>query len=185
MNKIFALLLFISLTSTSWGQRRLYIAGYTRIEVGYPHAGSYQKERATFALEQSFISPINNHFAVGIGTGFALYPAAYTIPAFLVGSYRFRIFEKNISWDHRIGVNAKVGQNSFFGYRYNTTLHYPIRLNRKFSGYAGIGGNYLWDRWGGKSLSGSVNIGIVYSVFDGQKNQSKKGPPPPPDNGIW
>ncbi len=185
MNKLLALFLFLFLAHASLSQRNLFISGFTRIEVGYPHLGSYQKERASFALEQSFSHTISQHFSVGFGTGFALYPGAFTIPAFLRGTYRIPIKTKYISWNHRIGVNLKAGQNSFFGYRYNTTFHYNIPINRKMAGFAGIGANFLWDRWGGKSLSGVLHAGIVYSVFDGKRLQSKKGPPSPRQNDPW
>ncbi|GAB5418301.1 MAG: hypothetical protein Crog4KO_15950 [Crocinitomicaceae bacterium] len=185
MNKLFAIFIFLFLANVSWSQRNFYITGYTRVEVGYPHAESYQKECASFALEQAFSYPINRHFSVGLGTGFALYPAAYTIPAFFKGTFRIPIKNKSISWDHRIGMNLKVGQNSFFGYRYNTTLHYSIRLNRKMLAFAGVGANFLWDEWSDKSLSGALHTGIIYTVFNGQRLQTKKGPAPPRENNTW
>lgn len=173
MNKITLFFILLLLTFSSWTQdrgRNLY--GYTRLEAGYPHVGSYSKERPSFALEQEFTYPIRRSFSLGFGTGIALYPAAYTIPIHLIGSYRFDFLGVRLSWNHRIGLNTRIGENAFFGYRYNTDFRYHRILTRKVGGFVGLGANYLWDGWGGKSLSGAINIGISYAINLSGKSQN-------------
>jgi hypothetical protein len=182
MNKILSLFILLLLTFSSWAQgwvpdRGAHIYGYTRFETGYPHVGSYSKERPTFALEQEFVYPIRRSFSVGIGAGIALYPAAYTIPIHIIGSYRFDFLGIRLSWNHRIGMNTKIGENAFFGYRYNSDIRYHRALTRKIGGFVGIGANYLWDRWGGKSLSGALNIGISYGLIRRVKRHNKAPAP--------
>lgn len=135
----------------------------SRLEIGYPHAGSYSKERASFAFEQEIGYYVGGGFFVGAGTGFALYPAAYTIPAHLILGYNFSLFGQRFYWMHRIGVNTKFDSNSFFNYRYNSNLRYKFETNKKVRPFVGLGGNYIWDTWGGKSLSGTLDAGVSFS----------------------
>ncbi|XOV69021.1 MAG: hypothetical protein ACFHU9_07500 [Fluviicola sp.] len=183
MNNVKLILLAVLLSGNAWSQNWFVPSGMTRIEVGYPHAGSYIKERPSFALEQSFLTILNPRFFAGVGTGFALYPGAYTVPVFIHGGCRFRIRNKFILWEHRIGANIRTGQNAFFGYRYNTTLSYSIPLSRKVILYAGLGANYLWDRWGGKSLSGAASASVLYTFKKTPKPESQ--PPEDRSNPPW
>jgi len=177
MNKSISLFIVLLLSITCWSQKGIYIAGHTRIEMGYPHAGFYSKERPSFAVEQTFSTPVANKLSIGIGTGFAIYPDAYTLPVFLMGYYRINIRRRYISWGHRIGANLSIGEKSFFGYRYNTTVHYHIPLSRKITAHAGIGANYLWNPLESRSLSGVTSVGIIYKFINTKRSNEKKGRP--------
>lgn len=166
MNKQITILLFcLFLSAVGFGQSDTpNFHGITRFELGYPHVGSYSKERPTFSLEQGFTYNINQRFAAGIETGIALYPGAFTIPLHLLGTYSFNVGAQHFNWNHRIGMNLRAGENSFFSYRYNTDLRWIIPSGTSVNFFAGIGGNFLWDRWGGRALNGTLNLGLVYRL---------------------
>lgn len=166
MNKTIVSILFcLSLPTIIFGQEDTPIFhGITRIELGYPHAGSYSKERPAFSLEQGFTYNINRRFAAGLETGIALYPGSFTIPLHALGTYSFHLSKKHFNWNHRIGLNLRAGDNSFFSYRYNTDLRWIIPAGPSMNCFVGIGGNFLWDRWGGRALNGTLNIGAVYRL---------------------
>lgn len=165
MNRIFIIWTFLMATASYGQEKEGFLRGETRFEMGYPHAGSYSKERPILGVIQGFSYHFNSKFSSGIETGFVLYPGAFTIPVHAIGSYHFKWWDQYFSWNHRVGVNTKLGQNSFFNYRYQTDLRYSMYVSAlPIQTFVSLGGAFMWDRWGGKALNGVFNIGMAYKL---------------------
>ena len=156
---------FCSINGHAQDKTKLAWYGNTSIGLSIYHFGGYTKQRPIYSLEQTFeIAPFEK-IRFGLGTGFNLYPAALTIPVYATVKYLITSKEKWFcSVSQSYGRNIKMGKIGFSSNRYTGNIGNSLKVSEKLWIQSELGYLLNWDKYGGGSLSLSLNFGISYKI---------------------
>lgn len=163
MNK-WILILLCSIGLAGYTQEQTKLTGKTTLNSGFYHLGSYGKERPSIGIEQLFNYHLNQKWVIGMGLGFTVYPAAFTLPISAHVQKYFKLKEKISFVQVGVGQNLRVGENTFSSFRQTTSFGMLLSM-KKFNFVPELGYSLLLDKWGGVNLSFTAAFGLQYKIF--------------------
>lgn len=138
-------------------------SGETYLLSSFYRLGSYNHERPTLFLEQSFDYRLNKQFSAGLGIGINLYPALLGAPISVNAKYHFTIKSVPFSFNQSLGRNIRWSDSFFASNRNMGEIRANIPLNN-ITFNPRLGYNFLWEKYGGGNLSFFLGIGIEYKL---------------------
>lgn len=136
----------------------------TELNAGLLHLGSYVKERPIIFLNQEATYQFTHKFAAGVGVGFDLYPGSLGLPVSVTTNFKNQATAGTLIFTHSYARYLKAGPLFMASNRYmgGMGLLLNAKEETKVKFMPQIGYSFIWDRFGGKSISFFLGIKMRY-----------------------